>query len=161
MGQGVAAAAAPGVVAREEHPAEGPPLQPRHHAQGIARPPPEHPGLPGQPGRIQVAGGVVGVLHQNVLRPGGDGPLAGGGHLGGHLGGKGPVVVHSGPLGLRPVGNAAGALDVGAQIESHFNPSRRRTSSSTWASCSTVLTPSISSAVQVGQAPTLPPLERM
>ena len=161
VGQGVAAAGCPGVVAGKEHRAELSDVQPRHHGEGVAGPAPEEPGLPGQPAPVQVAGGVVGVLHHDLLRPGGHGALTGGGHFGGHLGGEGAVVVHGGPLGLRPVGDAAGALNVGAEIDSHARPSLLRTMSSTWWSCSTVLTPSISSGVQVGQAPTFPPLDRM
>ena len=56
----------------------------------------------------------MGVLEEDLPDPRVQGPLAGGLDLPGHLLLKGLVVVHGTPLGLRPVGDPAGTLDIGA-----------------------------------------------
>src|SRR5699024_2912762 len=109
-----------------------------------------------------LAGGVAVLLHR------GDGVLQQQGLPGGQVGGSpvpvdaldGGGAVHGDLRHHVPQGGAGRVVRVNehrqAQIHflRHYRPSRLPTISSTWRSCSTVLTPSISSGVQVGQAPT-------
>ena len=71
VAQGIAGAACPGVVAGEEHGVKFLLIQAAHHAQGVARPAAVHADAPGKSGGVDVPGGVVGVLHQNLRRTGG------------------------------------------------------------------------------------------
>ena len=107
------------MVAGEEDGPEVPGIQPGHHGERVPGPAPEDAGLGRKLGGIDVPGGVVGVLQKDALRPGGQGPLAGGADLPGHLRLEGAVVLGGGALGLRPVGDAAGPLDIGADIDLH------------------------------------------
>ena len=119
MAEGIAGAGGPGVIAREEHRPEGGGIQSRHHGQRVPGPPPQDARLSGQSGGVKIAGGVVGILQENIFRPRRHGSGAGGGHLPGHLLLEGPVIVHGLALGLGPVGDAAGPLDIGADIDLH------------------------------------------
>ena len=114
VAQGIAGAACPGVVAGEEHGVKFLLIQTAHHAQGVARPAAVHADAPGKSGRVDVPGGVVGVLHQNLRRTGGKRALTGGGDLTGHLLLGGAVVKGGGALRLRPRDDAAGAFHIGA-----------------------------------------------
>ena len=107
------------MIAGKKYAAKRFPVQAGHHTQGIAGPAPENAGLTGEGGGVQVAGGVMGVLHQQAIRPTGQGALTGGGHLGGHLFAEGLIIESGTPLGLLPVGNTAGSFDVGAEIKLH------------------------------------------
>ena len=124
MAQGIAAAGGPGVVAGEEHRTKVPGVQPAHHTEGVSRPAPHDVDALGQRGGIQVPGGVMGVLDEDLaVLFSGEHSVAGGPDFPGHLFLEGDIVPGGGALGLRPVGDAAGALDVGADKYIHGDPS--------------------------------------
>lgn len=117
MGQGVAAAAGSGVVA-DEHGGVKAVIHAVHHAHGAAAPAADDLYALGQLADVQIDGMVVGVVHQDVVGAGGDGALAGGLDLGGHLLGGGGIQVVA-QLGLIPQGGESGALDIGTDKYAH------------------------------------------
>lgn len=54
------------------------------------------------------------VLNQQILASGGERALAGGGNLAGHLAAE-RLVIRLAQLGFRPVGDAAGAFNIGGK----------------------------------------------
>ena len=119
VAEGVAGAARPGVIAGEEHGVERLLIQPRHHRERVAGPGAVDARPARQHGGVDVAGGIVRVLDQHVLRAGGERAAAGGGHFAAHLLLVGGVVHGRGALRLRPGDDAASALHVGAQKYLH------------------------------------------
>ena len=119
VGEGIAGAGGPGVVAGKEHRAKIPGVQTGHHGKQIPRPAPEDVDLLRECRDVNVPGRVVGVLEEDALGAAVQGPLAGRLDLPGHLLLKGTVIVHGGALCLRPVGNAAGALNIGTDKYIH------------------------------------------
>ena len=86
----------------------------RHHRVDVAAPAAEDAHALRQLGGDQVARAVVRVLNQQILASGGERALAGGGDLAGHLAAEG-LVIRLAQLGFRPVGDAAGAFNIGGK----------------------------------------------
>ena len=107
------------MVAGEEDGVEVVAVHPAHHGKGVAGPAAEDADLLGQGGDIQVAGRVVGVLDEDLLGARGDGSFAGGADLPGHLTLEGVVVLGGGAFCFAPVGDAAGAFNVGGEKDFH------------------------------------------
>ena len=85
-----------------------------HHRVDVAAPAAEDAHALRQLGGDQVARAVVRVLNQQILASGGERALAGGGDLAGHLAAEG-LVIRLAQLGFRPVGDAAGAFNIGGK----------------------------------------------
>ena len=85
-----------------------------HHRVDVAAPAAEDAYALRQLGGDQVARAVVRVLNQQILASGGERALAGGGDLAGHLAAEG-LVIRLAQLGFRPVGDAAGAFNIGGK----------------------------------------------
>ena len=84
MGERIAVAAGLGVVTQEHQRIEAL-VELLHHAERMAAPAADQPGAIRQARGDDVAAAVMGVLDQDLAGAGGDGALAGGDHLGGHL----------------------------------------------------------------------------
>ena len=85
-----------------------------HHRVDVAAPAAEDAHALRQLGGDQVARAVVRVLNQQILASGGERALAGGGDLAGHLAAEG-LVIRLAQLGFRPVGDTAGAFNIGGK----------------------------------------------
>ena len=119
MGQGVARAAGGGVIAHEHGRVKGL-VHAIDHGIGVAAPVAHHLDALRQLGQIQVDPRAVGVLDHDLGGPGGDGSLAGGLDLPGHLLGKGTGfggLVDG--MGLVPAGGEGRPLDVGGNKDFH------------------------------------------
>ena len=88
-----------------------------HHRVDVAAPAAEDAHALRQLGGDQVARAVVRVLNQQILASGGERALAGGGDLAGHLAAE-RLVIRLAQLGFRPVGDAAGAFNIGGKKNS-------------------------------------------
>ena len=123
VGQGVARAAGGGVIAHKHGGVKGL-VHPIDHGIGVTAPVAHHLDALRQLGPIQVAPGAVGVLDHDLGGPGGDGALAGGLDLPGHLLGKGAGLggLVDG-MGLIPTGGEGRPLDVSGNEYLHRTPS--------------------------------------
>ena len=118
MGEGIAVAPGLGVIPQEHDRIEAF-VELLHHAEGMAAPGPNEAHAFRQPCGDDVAAAAMGVLDDDLIRPGSDRSFAGRDHLGGHR--LAELRICRVLLArFLPVGDAGDTFDIGTDIDFHL-----------------------------------------